>query len=231
MEDFFAGVADRWPPGQEDYHWHVLPGPAAVRECLSGQYQELTHRPGLTPVAGQWMHITVQHLAPVTQISAGEIEQITGLVRERCAGIAPFAVTAGRAEAWNTGVVCPIRPGPPLRHLWEVTTGAADEVTAGTLEIRPRVYYPHLTLAYAHDHADHGPMRAWITDSSATEVALPVTRLTLVAQQHDRREITWRLIDEVPLTGSTAPGTRWAGHIAGADGTATQEPGPHRPDR
>ena len=51
MEDFFAGVVDRWPPGQEDYHWHALPGPAAVRECLSGQYRELTHRPGLAPVA------------------------------------------------------------------------------------------------------------------------------------------------------------------------------------
>ena len=137
------------------------------------------------------------------RIGAGEIEQITGLVRERCAGIAPFAVTAGRAEAWHTGVVCPIRPGPSLRHLWHVTTTTADQVTAGAWETRPRVYYPHLTLAYAHDHVDHGPLRAWISDSSAAEVALPVTRLALVAQQHDRREITFRLIDEVPLTGRT----------------------------
>jgi 2'-5' RNA ligase len=203
MEDFFAGVADRWPPGQEDYHWHVLPGPAAARECLSRQYRELTHRPGLAPVADRWMHITVQHFAPVTRISAGEMEQITDLVQERCAGIAPFAVTAGRAEAWNTGVVCPLRPGASLRHLWHVTTSAAGEVTAGTQEIRSRVYYPHLTLAYALDHVDHGPMRAWISDSTAVEVALPVIRLALVAQQHDRREITWRLVDEVPLIGST----------------------------
>ena len=149
------------------------------------------------------MHITVQHFAPVTAIGAGEIEQITGLVRERCAAIAPFAVTAGRAEAWHTGVVCPIRPGSSLRHLWHVTTTTADQVTAGAWETRPRVYYPHLTLAYAHDHVDHGPLRAWISDSSAAEVALPVTRLALVAQQHDRREITFRLIDEVPLTGRT----------------------------
>jgi 2'-5' RNA ligase len=204
MEDFFAGVASRWPAGQEDYHWHVLPGPAAARQYLSGQYRELTHRPGLAPVADRWMHITVQHFAPVTQITPGEVEQITGLVRERCAAIAPFAVTTGRAEAWNTGVVCPVRPGSALRHLWQVTIAAAGEVTGRAHETRPLVYYPHLTLAYAHDHVDHGPLRAWISDSTAAEVALPVTRLALVAQQHDCREITFRVIDEVPLAGSTS---------------------------
>jgi 2'-5' RNA ligase len=202
MEDFFAGVADRWPAGQENYHWHVLPGPAAARECLSRQYRGLTQRPGLAPVRDEHMHITVQHLAPVAGISAGEIGQITRLVQERCAGIAPFAVTAGRAEAWNTGVVCPVRPGPALRRLWQVTTAVAAEVTAGKHETRPAVYYPHLTLAYAHGHVDHRPMRAWISDSTAAEIALPVTGLVLVAQQHDYREITFRVLGEVPLTGT-----------------------------
>jgi 2'-5' RNA ligase len=204
VEDFFAGVVDRWPPGREDYHWHVLPGPPAVRERLYGQYRELTHRPGLAPVPGQWLHITVAHLMPVTQVSAGQIEQITGLVRQACSGIAPFAVTAGRPEVWRTGIVCPIRPGPPLRHLWQVTTSAADQVTAATCQTRPGVYHPHLALAYGYDHVDDGPLRAWISDSNAADIALPVTRLVLVAQQHDCRQITWRLIEEIPLTHSIA---------------------------
>jgi hypothetical protein len=80
MEEFFSGVTTRWPAGREDYHWHVLPGPAAARQCLSGQYRELTRRSGLAPVRNEWMHITVQHVAPVTQVSATQIEQITNLV-------------------------------------------------------------------------------------------------------------------------------------------------------
>jgi 2'-5' RNA ligase len=199
MDDFFADLINRWPAGRKDYHWHVLPGPAAVREGLYEEYRELTYRPGLTPVPGEWMHITVQHAMPVSQISAGEMENITGLVRERCARMAPFAVTAGRPEIWGTGVVCSVRPGAPLRELWQITTSAAGQVTAGTCQKRPFVYHPHLTLAYAHDHVDDGPMRAWLSDTTAAEVALPVTRLVLVAQQHDRRKITWRQIDEVPL--------------------------------
>jgi 2'-5' RNA ligase len=204
MEDFFAGVAGRWPAGREDYHWHVLPGPAAVREWLAGHYRELTHRPGLAPVPGRWMHITVAHFAPLTQVSSGQIEQITGLVRQACAGIAPFAVTAGRPEVWRTAVVCPIRPGPPLRELWRITTSAAGEVTAGTCQAQPYVYHPHLSLAYGYDHVDDGPLRAWISDSNAAEVALPVTRLVLVAQQHNRRKITWRQAGEVALTQGMA---------------------------
>jgi len=201
MEDFFAAVADHWPPGREDYYWHVLPGTEAVRERFAHSYSELTGRLGLVPVRAEWMHVTVQHLAPAARISGTELARITRLVRGRCAGIAPFAVTAGRAEAWETGVVCPVRPGHLLRFLRQVTTDVSREVTGGRAGTDPPEYCPHLTLAHAVAHVDQGPVRAWMSDCEAAEVALPVTRLVLVAQRHDRREITWRLIDEVTLTG------------------------------
>jgi 2'-5' RNA ligase len=202
MEDFFAGVVDRWPAGREDYHWHVLPGTDVLEEHLARPYRELTHGPGLVPVRAEWMHVTVQHVAPVAEIADAELAEITGLVRDSCARIAPFAVTAGLAEAWATGVVCPFWPVSLLRGLWQVTTGAAREVTGGRLGTHPPEYHPHLALAYAVAHVDHRLVRARISDCAAAEVALPVTSLALVAQQHDRREITWRLIDEIPLAGS-----------------------------
>lgn len=37
------------------------------------------------------------------------------------------------------------------------------------------------------------------TLSNAPGVALPVTKLALVAQRHDGREITFRALDEIPL--------------------------------
>lgn len=181
----------------------MLPGTEAARERLAGPYRELTGRPGLAPVRAEWMHVTVQRLAPAAEISGTELARITRLVRGRCAGIGPFAVTVGRAEAWETGVVCPVRPGYLLRFLRQVTSAVGREVTGGRSGADPPVYYPHLTLAYAVTHVDHGPVRAWISDCEANEVALQVTRLVLVARQHDRREITWRIIDEVPLTGDT----------------------------
>jgi 2'-5' RNA ligase len=197
MESFFAGAAGRWPAGRRDLHWHVLPGPPAAG-LLAGQYRELTARPDLEPVRPEWLHITVHHGPPAAQLSTAQAARLAALVAEACAGIAPFAVTAGRAEAWHAGIVCPVRPGQPLRELHQVTAAAAARVT-GTAAPGPDDYYPHLTLAYATGPADHRPLRAWLADSDAAEVPLPVTELALVAQRHDGRAITWELLDRVAL--------------------------------
>jgi 2'-5' RNA ligase len=202
MEDFFATVTGRWPAGREDYCWHVLPGSATLPARLAGQYRELTHQPELAPVNADWMHLTVQHLAPGAEVGGAELGRMIRLVRSRCGGIAPFPVTVGRAEAWDTSLVCPVRPAYLLRFLRQVITEISREVSIGRFSTSEAPYCPHLTLAYALAHVDNEPVRQWIADSEATEETLHVTRLVLVAQQHDRYDITWRVIDEVSLTGA-----------------------------
>jgi 2'-5' RNA ligase len=201
VEDLFSTVNADWPPGREDYHWHVLPGSELLRDRISRPYAELLATPGLVPVRPANMHVTVQRLPPAGEIDSTDLEEITGLVRESCAGMAPFAITAGRAEAWEHAIVCPVRPGHLLASLWQVTTGAYRQVTGTGREISPAVYHPHLSLAYAIRHLDADLVRAWLADSDAPEVAFPVTSLVLVAQQHDRREITFRILEQIPLAG------------------------------
>jgi 2'-5' RNA ligase len=198
MEDLFAEVAERWPAGREDYYWHVLPGSAADRERLAGSFRELTQRPGLVPVRPEWMHVAVQRLGPASGITGRELARMTRLVQGRCGGIAPFTVTVGRAEAWEAGVVCPVRPGYLLGFLRQIIA----EVAGGRPGSDPPAYCPHLTLAFAVARVGQGPVRAWISDCEVSEAKWRVARLVLVAQQHDHREITWRVIDEVALCGS-----------------------------
>jgi 2'-5' RNA ligase len=201
VEDFCATIEGLWPAGREDYHWHLLPGSELVRDRIARPYLQITSQPGLAPVTAEFLHVTVQHLAPVSHITASQLDQITRLVRQRCAQIAPFAVTIGRAEAWEHGIVCPVRPGYLPASLWQVTTSAFMETTGSTMPVRPAVFHPHLSLAYATGHVDSGQVRAWLADCDAPEVAVPVTGLVLVAQRHDRREITFRILDHVPLAG------------------------------
>jgi len=147
------------------------------------------------------MHITVQHVAPASELTTSELAQMVSLVRDYSADIAPFAVTAARAEAWEHAIVCPIRPGYLLTTLWQITTSATRQVTGRRFQIRPAVYLPHLSLAYATSHVAQDPIRAWLADSDASETPLPVTELVLAAQQHNRREITFRILERVPLIG------------------------------
>jgi 2'-5' RNA ligase len=204
LDDFFASVGDRWPASREDYHWLVLPGTELMRDRISRQYSELTDRPGLVPVHPEFMHVSVAHLAPVDEITESELAQIVTEVRDGCAAVAPFAVMVGRAQAWEHGVVCPLRPGYLLTALRQVTTAAAKQVIGITYGKHPAVYHPYLTLAYATGRVDSDLIRAWLADCDATETAIPVTCLSLVTQQHDGREITFRVLAEVPLgrTGS-----------------------------
>lgn len=179
----------------------MLPGTELARERLARPYADLTSHPDLAPVRPEYMHVTVQHIGPLQDIAPDELADIVDRVRTGCSSVAPFAVTAGRAEVWETSIVCPLRPGYLLGTLWHLVTSASKAVLGRRLDISPAVYHPHLALAYATAHVDHAPLRAWLADSDAAEAALPVTRLVLVAQQHDGREITFRVVDEVALTG------------------------------
>ncbi len=199
MDSFIASVQQRWPVARTDYHWHVLPDPALVREHLTLPYRDLLYRPGLAPVPAVWAHVTVEHFAPIAGVSYEEIAKVAELVRNRCEMLTPIELTIRRAEIWRNGVVCPVSPGEPLRRLWEITTAAGREVTGGRFGIQPSVYHPHLALAYAVNHLDDAPLRAWLSDHDVPEVSLPVSGLSLVAQQHDGRQITWRLVSTVPL--------------------------------
>ncbi|MDT0347528.1 2'-5' RNA ligase family protein [Streptomyces litchfieldiae] len=157
MDDFFARVTGRawpWPAGREDYHWHILPPDSGlVRDKLMGPYREVTHHPGLEPVAPEWAHITVLHSGPVGEVTGPEITAITSRVRAACATVAPFTLTVDRPAVGTVAVELPARPGAPARRLWELTTEATREVIGGRYPVLPAVYYPHLTIAYA-DHRE-----------------------------------------------------------------------------
>jgi 2'-5' RNA ligase len=198
-----SSQAGHWPAGREDYQWNVLPGTREARQRLISQYRELADWPDLVLVHADQMHVAVQQLGSVSAITGTEIARISRQIRGRCGGLRPFPVTAGRAEAWETGVACPVRPGYLLRFLRQVITDVTQEVTRGLPDPQCPAYYPHLTVARAIAHVDQEKFRAWMSDCEAAEMTFQITGLVLTAEQHNRREITRRVIDEVPLTGGS----------------------------
>ena len=79
--------------------------------------------------------------------------------------------------------------------------GAGWNVTGKRYEIRPDPDGPHLTLAYACADVNDGPLQGWLSSCRVGTATIPVTRLSLMAQRHDCKEITWRQLEHIPLSG------------------------------
>ncbi|MEV7683199.1 2'-5' RNA ligase family protein [Streptomyces sp. NPDC088341] len=207
MEDFFARVEARahaWPPGRRDLHWLVVPDEALAREYLYEPYRILAGQPGLYPVQPRWMHITVLHAGPQDSASPAEIDQLVTEVTKRAADIAPYELTLSRPDIGNAVIESKGHPGAPHRALWEMTWQAQRKVVGDRWPRIPAASYPHLTHAYAgaEGHlADRGMLKVLLSDLPGGPVRVPVTALTLVAEWHDRREIVWDVLAEVPLAG------------------------------
>lgn len=202
MDDFFATVEHRWPPRRPDYHWHVLFDSALTRAAWFEPYRDLTHaHANLAPVAPEWYHLTLLHSAPVEELSDQAISDITDLVRQRCAAIRPFEITIDRPNIGTVAIECPGRQGAATHQLWETVAAATKQVTGDRFATLPEPgrYYPHTSLAYATGNLDHRPLKVWMSDSDLEPVTFPVPRIHLVAQQHDRRHITWEHVLEIPL--------------------------------
>ncbi|MBV9025605.1 MAG: 2'-5' RNA ligase family protein [Streptomycetaceae bacterium] len=202
MESFFESVQGRWPAGRVDYHWHILPDPAITRAALVDPYRELTHRQGIAPVPPEFLHITLLHSAPVTEITDKEISDITERVRERCAAVEPFELTLDRPSVGSVAVECLGRPGRLVERLWEITAGESQAVLGDRYPAVPSVHYTHSSLGYATGYVDQRPMRAWITDNDVPPVTFPVTKIALVAQSHDGEYITWTHLADIELAGT-----------------------------
>ncbi|MFC6136499.1 MULTISPECIES: 2'-5' RNA ligase family protein [Streptomyces] len=205
MDDFFERVLTRtqaWPLGRSDLHWHILHDPTVVEEKLSGPYRELTSRPGLGRVEAQWLHTTLMHGGPMDEYKPGEVEAIIERVAEQCASISPFELTYERPAIGNVAVELAAHPGREARRLWEITTNVDAEVTGGRFPRMPSAYYPHASLAYGvagSERPDRLTMKVLLSDHPGGPVTLPVDRISLVAQRHDARFITWTHIADVRL--------------------------------
>ena len=196
---FFPGLAERWPAGREDYHWHVLPDIPQISEHLTVPYRDLTARSGLAPVAPEWCHITIWHDAPVEEISEYALKQAADRVRARCEQLHPFVAQIRRPEVWPDAVVCPVHPGPKFRQLQTLVRGATAEFTGVRHQSGPLNYHPHMTLAYATGQRGEGELRDWLCDHDLPEPRLRVTTLTLVKQKYGKNEITWSVLDKIPF--------------------------------
>lgn len=148
------------------------------------------------------MHCTVLHAGPQDSASAREVDQIIRAVTRRAADTDPYEMVLSRPDIGTVAIESKGYPGRPHRQLWDMTFEAHRTVVGDRWPRIPSASYPHLSHAYAGADgqlADRGALKVLLSDLPGKPVTVPVTALTLVAEWHDRREIVWDVLTEVPL--------------------------------
>ncbi|MEU7746137.1 2'-5' RNA ligase family protein [Nonomuraea sp. NPDC049158] len=174
-----------WRPGRLVYTWHLTFEHAPPLHQLAERYQAALARiEEHNPIPARWLHLTVQAVGFVDEVSEEQLNQITEAVRVRLGELAPVELTFHRPTLLGEGVVLTPTPAEPLHQMWgEVRRGIAEVIgNAPTAAEQANGFHPHVSLTYINTP---GPARPYIDALSAVEagpVSVDVEQVVLIVQ-------------------------------------------------
>ncbi|MFD7919655.1 2'-5' RNA ligase family protein [Streptomyces sp. NPDC059740] len=197
MRDFWE--THHWPEGERRAHWHLLfEDQPTVHDFVRSHAELLAEYPELSPVPVEWLHATLQSIGPLTPETATAVAEAA---RPALAGIEPFEIEIGPAQAIHNGVVPAIYPEDGISELyWALRRATESVVGAETMPKPPERFWPHLSLAYSGAQWNHDDLARALVRLRPPRPRMIVTRAVLVDQEQAWRDkYTWRVIAEVPL--------------------------------
>lgn len=185
-----------WPAGTTRWHLYWLPG-SATHE-LADLYTAALHpfRSTMRILPREWRHATVGAITrPFQDVTAQQLQDVHGELRDRLSRIEPFAVHVGPVWTNMHGVILDMRPDAPFAHLQEETAAVITKVLGDGAAYDFRgAGRPHIALSYATASMDSGhagsALRS-VTDQIATDVVASLHCLD-VTQDPDLAQYTWR---------------------------------------
>ncbi|MGH3569963.1 MAG: 2'-5' RNA ligase family protein [Pseudonocardia sp.] len=195
-----------WYPGRIVYTWHLTFQDDPELHRLARAYQNALHGlPGLHPVPTEWLHLTMQGLGYLDEITDEQRAAAITATRRALAGIEPFTLTFDRPHVLDEAIAVPPMPARPVEAAYSAIRAAMrDALGADHLHTGPeqaRGFRPHVTLAYSGIEAPSEPYTGALRTADIGPATVHVHEVNLIRQE--------RLLDPHWLyrwqTDSTAP--------------------------
>ncbi|MEN3267155.1 2'-5' RNA ligase family protein [Pseudonocardia sp.] len=139
-----------WQIGTRYYAFHLAVGDSPGVTKLVAQYQNaLKNIDGLDLIPREWLHITMQGLGFVDDISTEDLESMLKTTSEALSKFEPFTLTFNQPVIRPEAVVLAPEPVEPLDRLRNsVRTAIEKALGPGAVDLGPTGYQPHLSFAY-----------------------------------------------------------------------------------
>ncbi|MFD3524531.1 2'-5' RNA ligase family protein [Streptomyces sp. NPDC058653] len=188
-----------WNVGRRFYTWHLTFEGQEDIHRLAGEYRDrLADVPRLTLIPDRWLHLTMQGVGFVGEVSEQTVRDIGATAAARLAKIRAFDIEVGPAVIDPEAVLLPVSPAEPVRAVRDAIRAAIHDVMQSIPE-QAEGFRPHVSVAYS---AGTGPSELIKQSLAALTVRSATARITsaeLIVLHRDNHMYEWTPYAQVEL--------------------------------
>jgi 2'-5' RNA ligase len=182
-----------WAVGRRFYTWHLAFADQPEVTALADRYREaLEDCAVVDPIPSRWLHLTMQGLGFIDEVSEQDAHRVADAARTRCARLAPFDLTIGDPYVDPESVQIAVRPAAPVRLLRLAIRDAIAEVWGAARVPEPEdSFNPHMSLGYTNANASAAPLRQAIDGIVGAPATATIGRCDLIILHRDDQTYEW----------------------------------------
>jgi 2'-5' RNA ligase len=212
-------VSDSAPAGSVRNHWWWRPGWRAGRHfyaChltmedqpqlrnLIQRYQDaLTGLGNLDLIPPQWLHLTMQGIGFVDEVSPDELTVITKRIADRLRDVPLPVVTFDRPTVAADAIYFKAHPAEPIYELrlatYQAITSALDTGQFQEAPPTPEQYTPHVSAAYVNSDGPAQPIIDALNNVQEPSVTATFRAASILTFHRDHQMYEWTKTIPVPI--------------------------------
>jgi len=182
-----------WRVGARFYTWHITFNEQSDVTSLADAYRDvLGTQSTLDVVPNEWLHLTMQGIGFVNEVSGDDVDAIVAHARTRCAALAPMKLTFGAPHVDPESIQIAIEPAEAVRNLRAAIRAAIGDVWgADHVPEAAEPYDPHMSLAYINADGPVGPLADALGRLPKLSAAAIVSSCQLIILNRDNGMYVW----------------------------------------
>ncbi|MFG1877637.1 2'-5' RNA ligase family protein [Sphaerisporangium sp. NPDC049003] len=188
-----------WSIGRRFYTWHVTFQHASDVHRLAHAYRHgLTGVDGLDLVPDQWLHLTMQGLGFVDEVSEQDVRAIVDAAIRRLSAVPAFEIKLDSPRITPEAVRWEAAPAAPVAAVRLAIRQAIAEVWPAVPEPEEG-FAAHITIAYSNATGPAAPIGEALDAVDASPALARIDTAELIVLGRDRRMYEWEPYASVPL--------------------------------
>jgi 2'-5' RNA ligase len=185
-----------WRVGRHFYACHLtLDGQPQLRELVRRYQDAMAGLANLDLIPARWLHLTMQGIGFVDEISTTDLAAVTERLGERLCGLQPPDATFQQAEIWQEAVVLKAQPSEPLYQLrlamYETIASVLGPAKFTEPRPGPGQFRPHVSIAYVNGDGPSQPIADALSNTCPQPVTVTFSTASVLVFHRDRRMYEW----------------------------------------